>query len=361
MFNVSVAACQPVRNSPLRTCNPIFYTYMQTCFRAGARLISPTTFARAGNCFGRSDSRNSELLLLQNHSPWHNTSNQRGSVLYPFSIRSCNCRFALPLPHCRRTRSLLPARISLSFPLSRLFLSLHLPLLPSPPGFVQYPMDTVCRRIMMTAGYERKFYSNTVDAVMRLSEKEGSRTFYSGVLLAMLIEVARGLVHRGFGKLLERVYQAISDALNELPQSMCSNVGDSAFDAWIQRQARRSLTAGKDTKDTEDFTFLTFSEMPPFTSKHRSLMAKTMSLDIWNKYCALKTSRGFSLSNLIQCGVLRPSLGLGFVLGDEECPDTFKDLVNPIVKTWHKFDPHTQSHKSDLSPSKLKIAEAFCF
>jgi hypothetical protein len=214
---------------------------------------------------------------------------------------------------------------------------------------------------MMTAGYERKFYSSTVDAVMRLSEKEGPRTFYSGVSLAILIEVARGMVNRGFGKLLERVYQAISDALNELPQSMCSNVGDSAFDAWIQRQAKRSLTAGKDTKDAEDFKFLTFSEMPPFTSKHRSLMAKTMSLDIWNKYCAVKTSKGFSLSNLIQCGVLRPSLGLGFVLGDEECPATFKDLVNPIVKTWHKFDPHTQSHKSDLSPSKLKIAEACIF
>ena len=256
------------------------------------------------------------------------------------------------------------------FPLFFVFLWIHVSISfsPSAPvtacvvrfvraGLVQFPMDTVCRRMMMAAG-ERKFYSSTLDAVMRLSKTEGSRAFYSGVPLAMLIEAVRGVVHKSCGSFLERVYQSISDALNELPRGMCSNVGDSAFDAWIQRQARNSLISGKDPKDTEDFKFLTFSEIPPFTSKHRSLMAKFMSPGIWSKCSSVKTSKGFSLSHLIQCGVFRPSLGLGLVLGDEECCDVFKDLVNPIVKTWHKFDPHTQSHKSDLSPSKLKIAEA---
>ena len=51
----------------------------------------------------------------------------------------------------------------------------------------------------------------------------------------------------------------------------------------------------------------------------------------------------------MQSGTLLPSLGLGFVLGDEECAHVFKELIYPIVKTWHKgFDPNTQFHRSDL-------------
>lgn len=31
--------------------------------------------------------------------------------------------------------------------------------------------------------------------------------------------------------------------------------------------------------------------------------------------------------------------------GDEECFELFKDIVNPVVKGWHGFDPATQFHK----------------
>lgn len=32
-----------------------------------------------------------------------------------------------------------------------------------------------------------------------------------------------------------------------------------------------------------------------------------------------------------------------------------QDLYYPIVKGWHKFDPYTQTHKSDLDPVNVKF------
>lgn len=63
---------------------------------------------------------------------------------------------------------------------------------------------------------------------------------------------------------------------------------------------------------------------------------------------------GYTFSNAIQAGVLRPHLGVGITMGDEECFEMFKDIVYPVVKGWHGFDPYKQFHKSDLNPKKLK-------
>jgi len=43
--------------------------------------------------------------------------------------------------------------------------------------------------------------------------------------------------------------------------------------------------------------------------------------------------------------------------GDEECFEAFKDIVNPVVKGWHGFDPATQYHKSDLNWKSLKFSK----
>ena len=127
---------------------------------------------------------------------------------------------------------------------------------------------------------------------------------------------------------------------------------DAAFDAWIQKMAKSSPS---DPKDTADFKFITFTEKPPFTPKHKSLMAKTLTDEVWAKYKDLKTSKGYTFSNSIQAGVLRPHLGVGLTMGDEECFEMFKDMVYPIVQGWHGFDPATQFHKSDLNAKKLKF------
>lgn len=55
---------------------------------------------------------------------------------------------------------------------------------------------------------------------------------------------------------------------------------DPEFDAWIQKMAKASPA---DPKDTADFKYITFSEKPPFTPKHKSLMAKTLTDENWDK------------------------------------------------------------------------------
>ena len=50
------------------------------------------------------------------------------------------------------------------------------------------------------------------------------------------------------------------------------------FDEWLRSQLEASPA---DEKDTDDFKFLTFSELPPFTDEHKSLMRKTMTPELF--------------------------------------------------------------------------------
>jgi creatine kinase len=125
---------------------------------------------------------------------------------------------------------------------------------------------------------------------------------------------------------------------------------DPSFDKWLQGQLDASPA---DPKDTDDFRYITFTELPPFTNKHKSLMRKTLTPKLFAKLKDVKSSKGYSLSNAIQAGVLRPHLAVGITCGDEECFTLFKDIIYPAVEGLHKFDPTTQEHKSDLDPTKL--------
>ena len=127
-----------------------------------------------------------------------------------------------------------------------------------------------------------------------------------------------------------------------------------AFDTWLAAQLAASPA---DHKDTEEFKYLTFTELPPFTEGHKSLMRKTMTPELFDKLKDVKSSKGYTLSNGMQAGVLRPHLGVGFTCGDEECFELFKDVINPIVKGWHQFDPETQTHKSNLDFDSLSFSE----
>lgn len=129
---------------------------------------------------------------------------------------------------------------------------------------------------------------------------------------------------------------------------------DPAFDKWLKGQLDASAP---DPKDTDEFRYITFSEMPPFTDKHKSLMRKTLTPELFAKLKGVKSSKGYSLSNAIQAGVLRPHLGVGITCGDEECFELFKEIIYPVVQGWHKFDPSTQEHKSDLDFSKLVFSD----
>ena len=125
---------------------------------------------------------------------------------------------------------------------------------------------------------------------------------------------------------------------------------EASFDTWLKAQLDASPA---DPKDTEDFKYITFTELPPFTDGHKSLMRKTMTPELFDQLKDVKSGKGYTLSNGMQAGVLRPHLGVGFTCGDEECFELFKDIINPIVQGWHGFDPSTQTHTSDLDFNKL--------
>jgi creatine kinase len=61
--------------------------------------------------------------------------------------------------------------------------------------------------------------------------------------------------------------------------------------------------------------------------------------------------------NVVAFSVMTPHLGVGVTAGDEESWEVFKDLMNPVIKGWHGYDPETQKHVSDLNPDNLKMDE----
>jgi len=137
------------------------------------------------------------------------------------------------------------------------------------------------------------------------------------------------------------------------PTRQASGSEKAAFDAWVQKMKDASPS---DPKDTDDFKYITFTERPPFTASHKSLMSKVLTQELFDQLKDKASSKGFTFSNAIQCGVLKPHLGVGATAGDEECFELFKDLYYPIVKGWHKFDPYTQVHKSDLNPANVHFS-----
>ncbi|KAJ1491143.1 hypothetical protein T484DRAFT_1775574 [Baffinella frigidus] len=71
------------------------------------------------------------------------------------------------------------------------------------------------------------------------------------------------------------------------------SAGDTAamdkFLAWAEAQKAASPA---DAKDTADMKFYTFTELPPFTAKHKSLMAKHLTPELWARYQNVKSSKG---------------------------------------------------------------------
>ena len=112
-----------------------------------------------------------------------------------------------------------------------------------------------------------------------------------------------------------------------------------------------------DPKDTDDFKFFTYEQLPKFTDKHQSLLSKILTKKLFEKLKDKKTKTGFSFSNVIQSGIERPTLDLGVVAGDEESYSLFKDLFYKIIKQWHDFDPTSRKHISDVDIKKINLNE----
>lgn len=112
-----------------------------------------------------------------------------------------------------------------------------------------------------------------------------------------------------------------------------------------------------DQKDSSDFKYVTFTELPKFTPGHKSAMARHLTPELFDRLKNVTSSKGYTLSNAIMTGVVTPHLGVGATAGDEDCWEVFKDLYYPIIKDWHGYDAATQTHPVDLDPSKLSFTD----
>jgi len=64
--------------------------------------------------------------------------------------------------------------------------------------------------------------------------------------------------------------------------------GGGAFDGWLKGQLSASP---RDSKDTDDFRYLTFAELPPWTELHKSLMRRTVTDELFRKLKDVKSSK----------------------------------------------------------------------
>lgn len=101
-----------------------------------------------------------------------------------------------------------------------------------------------------------------------------------------------------------------------------------------------------------------FETKPEFTDKHKSLMAKHLTPELFAELKAAgATPKGYTISRAIQTGLMTPHLSVGITAGDEESWELFKGIYYPIIHGWHQFNPETQNHKSDLDASKITMTE----
>jgi creatine kinase len=154
------------------------------------------------------------------------------------------------------------------------------------------------------------------------------------------------------------------DEVNQMPQFKILG-GDDKFNELKDEEGKVALDKiedpylayggayGEDPKNTADFKYVEFSEVPKFTDGHKSAMSKHLTAELFEKLKDVKSDKGYSLSNVIMTGTVTPHLGVGATAGDEDCWVKFKDLFYPIIQDWHGYDANTQTHPVDLDPSKL--------
>ena len=92
---------------------------------------------------------------------------------------------------------------------------------------------------------------------------------------------------------------------------------------------------------------------PKFTPKHKSLMAKYLTKEVFEELKELKTKNGFTLQRAIQSGIDNPDSGIGVYAGDAESYTAFSTLFDPIIQKYHGFSQNDM-HKSNLKPDDLK-------
>lgn len=87
-------------------------------------------------------------------------------------------------------------------------------------------------------------------------------------------------------------------------------------------------------------------------------MARCLTKEIYSKLSDKKTPNGVTLDTIIQTGVDNPGhpfiFTVGCVAGDEECYDTFADLLDPVIEHRHGGYTKDKKHKTNMNPDDLK-------
>ncbi|MEA3330496.1 MAG: phosphagen kinase [Campylobacterota bacterium] len=91
---------------------------------------------------------------------------------------------------------------------------------------------------------------------------------------------------------------------------------------------------------------------PSSLKESKSLLAKHLTLNLFNKLKNRVTTNGFTLKDSINSGVENPDSGIGTYAGDEESYELFATLFDPIIKEYHGFSKNDK-HKSNLNPDDL--------
>jgi protein-arginine kinase len=112
-----------------------------------------------------------------------------------------------------------------------------------------------------------------------------------------------------------------------------------------------------DQKDTNDFKFFTYEQLPIFIEKHQSLLSQVLTDSLFRKLKNTQTSTGFTFSNVIQSGVEGHDLNIGAVAGDVDSYSVFKDLFDEIIKKYHDFDPAIRKHVHFYDGDKLNLKD----
>ena len=110
-----------------------------------------------------------------------------------------------------------------------------------------------------------------------------------------------------------------------------------------------------DCDSTKDYLHFEIMENYPIIQDNRTLMAKYITPEIYEEYWSIETQMGCTFDQLIQSGIDVPNFpNCGFVAGDAECYDTFRDFIDPILTEKHNgFMRGVHRHWRCLDASQL--------
>ncbi|MEA1893555.1 MAG: phosphagen kinase [Campylobacterota bacterium] len=93
-------------------------------------------------------------------------------------------------------------------------------------------------------------------------------------------------------------------------------------------------------------------EYPKDLKNSHSLLAKYLTVELFNELKDKVTTDGFRLENIINSGVHNLDSGIGAYAGDEESYEVFAPLFDKIIQDYHGFNKEDK-HKSNLNPDDL--------